>query len=196
MASGWALVASLAAPAVAAPDKAEVTATMKRATRFMVEKVANNGGYVWSYLPDLSRRWGEMEAFPTMIWVQPPGTATMGQLYLDAYHATGDIYYYEAAEQAANALIAIQQDNGGWHYFGDFGGETSTRRWYDMIGRNAWRLEEFQHYWGNATFDDAGTSESMQFLLRLYVEKHDPRYRPALDKALNFVLASQYPIGG
>ncbi|TGX56070.1 pectate lyase [Sphingomonas gei] len=188
--------ASLTVPAAAAPDKARVEAVMKRATRFMVEKVSTNGGYVWSYLPDLSRRWGEMEAFPTMIWVQPPGTATMGHLYLDAYHASGDAYYYEAAAKAADALIAIQQDNGGWHYFGDFGGEASKKRWYDTIGKNAWRLEEFQHDWGNATFDDAGTSESMQFLLRLYVEKHDPKYLPALQKALNFVLDSQYPIGG
>ncbi|MDT8758001.1 pectate lyase [Sphingomonas psychrotolerans] len=193
---GWALAASIAAPVAAAPSKTEVAATMKRATRFMVETVATNGGYVWSYLPDMSRRWGEMEAFPTMIWVQPPGTATMGHLYLDAYHATGDAYYYEAATKAADALVAIQQDNGGWHYFGDFGGEVSTRRWYDTIGKNAWRLEEFQHYWGNATFDDAGTSESMQFLLRLYVERHDPKYLPALRKALTFVLDSQYPIGG
>lgn len=193
---GWALVASIAAPAVATPDKAEVAATMKRATRFMVEKVATKGGYVWSYLPDMSRRWGEMEAFPTMIWVQPPGTATMGHLYLDAYHATGDAYYYEAAKKAADALIAIQQKSGGWHYFGDFAGEASTKRWYGTIGKNAWRLEEFQHYWGNATFDDAGTSEAMQFLLRLYVEKRDAKYLPALNKALNFVLESQYPVGG
>ena len=144
----------------------------------------------------MTRRWGEMEAFPSMVWVQPPGTATMGHLFLDAYHATGDAYYYDAAEQAAAALIAGQQDNGGWHYFIDFGGEASTKRWYETIGRNAWRLEEFQHYWGNATFDDAGTSEAMQFLLRLYVEKHDPKYLPPVKKALNFVLDSQYPIGG
>ncbi|MCW3847702.1 pectate lyase [Sphingomonas sp. LB-2] len=195
-----ALVAmALIAPAQAAdsqPSRGKMLDTMKRATRFMVEKVAYNGGYVWSYLPDMSRRWGEMEAYPTMVWVQPPGTATMGHLFLDAYHATGDPYYYDAAEQAASALIAGQMDNGGWNYFIDFGGEASKTQWYATIGRNAWRLEEFQHDWGNATFDDAGTSESMQFLLRLYVEKHDPKYLPPLKKALNFVLDSQYPIGG
>ena len=76
---------------------------MKRATTFMVEKVAYKGGYVWSYLPDMSRRWGEMEAKPTMIWIQPPGTPSMGHLFLDAYHATGDEYYYRAAEQVASA---------------------------------------------------------------------------------------------
>ena len=63
------------------------------------------------------------------------------------------------------------------------------------VGKNGWRLEEFQHYWGNATFDDAGTGESAKFLLRLYVEKRDPKYRPALDNAIQFVLDSQYPIG-
>jgi PelA/Pel-15E family pectate lyase len=170
--------------------------TMKTATRFMTDKVAFKGGYVWSYSADMTQRWGEMEAYSTMIWIQPPGTATMGHVFLDAYHATGDGDYYTAATQVADGLIAAQHPSGGWHYFYDFGGPESRKRWYDTIGRNAWRLEEFQYDWGNATFDDAGTSESMQFLLRLYVEKNDERFKPALDKALNFVLESQYPIGG
>ena len=191
-----AAIGFVAAPAAAAPSRAQTLDTMKRATRFVVERVAVKGGYVWSYLPDLSRRWGEMEATPQMVWVQPPGTGTMGHLFLDAYHATGDDYYYGAATQAAEALIAGQTPEGGWHYFIDFAGEAATRHWYDTIGRNAWRLEEFQHYWGNATFDDAGTSEAMQFLLRLYLEKRDARFKPALDRAIGFVLNSQYAVGG
>ncbi|HEX8216307.1 MAG TPA: pectate lyase, partial [Allosphingosinicella sp.] len=177
-------------------SRAEIERTMMRATRFMVEEVSTNGGYVWSYLPDMSRRWGEIEATPSMIWVQPPGTGTMGHLFLDAYHATGDEYYYQAAERVGSALVWGQHPSGGWNYFIDFGGEAPTRHWYETIGRNAWRMEEFQHYGGNATFDDAGTSEAMQFLLRLYVEKRDPRWKPALDRAIHFVLESQYPIGG
>ena len=152
---------------------------MRRATQYMVDHVATEGGYVWSYLPDRSRRWGEIEARPTMIWVQPPGTGTMGHLFLDAYHATGDEYYYRAAEGAANALIRGQHRSGGWNYFIDFAGPASTREWYRTIGRNAWRMEEFQHYADNATFDDAGTAEAMRLLLRLYVERRDPRYRAA-----------------
>ena len=109
-----------------APSKDQALATMKKATTFMAEKAAYEGGYVWSYLPDFSRRFGEMEAFPTMIWVQPPGTATMGHLFLDAYHATGDDYYYRAAERAAEALIWGQHPSGGWHYMIDFGGEASA----------------------------------------------------------------------
>jgi PelA/Pel-15E family pectate lyase len=176
-------------------SREDVLAAMKRATTFMTEKVAFKGGYVWSYLPDLSRRWGEMEARDTMIWIQPPGTATMGHLYLDAYHATGDNFYYQAAEQVASALIFGQHPAGGWNYVVDFAGDRSLGEWYDTVGKNGWRLEEFQHYWGNATFDDAGTAESAKLLLRLYVEKRDPKYKPALDKAIQFVLDSQYPIG-
>lgn len=184
------------AQAMDSPARAEALAAMKRATTFMVEEVSYNGGYVWTYLPDFSRRWGEMEAKPTMVWVQPPGTATMGHLFLDAYRATGDEYYYQAAEQVAGALIWGQHPSGGWNYMFDFAGEGSLRHWYETVGRNAWRLEEFQHYYGNATFDDLGTIEAAQFLLRLYVEKRDPTYRPALERAIAFVLDSQYPIGG
>ena len=190
-------VAMQFSPAFAAtPGREQILQTMHRATRFMVEDLATNGGYVWSYLPDRSRRWGEIEATPTMIWVQPPGTATMGHLYLDAYHATGDEYYYQAAEQVAGALIAGQHRSGGWNYFIDFASPAATKHWYETVGRNAWRMEEFQHYSDNATFDDLGTSEAAQFLLRLYLEKRDAKYRPALDKVIGFLLDSQYPIGG
>ncbi len=168
---------------------------MKRATTFMTEKVSTQGGYVWAYLPDLSRRWGELEARDTQIWIQPPGTPTMGHLFLDAYHATGDDYYYQAAEKVAGALIWGQHPSGGWNYMVDFGGDRSLVDWYDTIGKNAWRMEEFQHYWGNATFDDGGTAEASKFLLRMYVEKRDPKFKPALDRAIAFVIDSQYPIG-
>lgn len=189
------LAIGASAPA-AAQSRAEIEGAMKRATTFMVEKVSTGGGYVWSYLPDMSRRWGEIEARPRMIWVQPPGTATMGHLFLDAYHATDDDYYYRAAEKAADALVAGQHRSGGWNYFIDFAGPASTRQWYATIGRNAWRMEEFQHFGDNGTFDDAGSSEAMQLLLRIYVEKKDRKYRAPLDRAIRFVLDSQFANGG
>jgi PelA/Pel-15E family pectate lyase len=179
----------------AEPPKQLALDTMKRATTFMVDKVAYRGGYLWGYLPDMSRRWGEMEAKPTMIWLQPPGTASMGHLFLDAYHATNDEYYYKAAQQVGAAIMAGQQDNGGWNYVVDFAGEMSPRQWYDTIGRNGWRLEEFQHYYGNATFDDQVTTDAAKFLLRLYVEKHDAKYELPVERASKFVLDSQYPNG-
>lgn len=179
-----------------APSPDQVKSAMKMASQFMVEKVSYHGGYVWSYLPDFSRQWGELEARRTMIWMQPPGTATMGHVFLDAYHATGDEYYYQAAEQVAGAIIWAQHPSGGWNYLADFAGEASLKDWYITVGKTAWRLEEFQHYYGNATFDDGGTADASKFLLRLYAEKWDPKYRPALEKAIDFMLASQYPNGG
>jgi PelA/Pel-15E family pectate lyase len=170
--------------------------TMLRATKYMVEEVSTNGGFVWYYLPDLSRRWGEMEAYKTMVWTQGAGTVGMGNIFLDAYQATGNEYYYQAAEKAAAALIWGQSAEGGWNYMIDFAGDRSLKRWYSTIGKNGWRLEEFQHYYGNDTFDDDVSSNTARFLLRMYLEKLDPKYKPALDKAINFILKSQYPLGG
>jgi PelA/Pel-15E family pectate lyase len=173
----------------------EAEQTMLKATRFMVEKVSTNGGYLWYYTPDLSRRWGEMEAYKTMIWLQNPGTTSVGHMLLDAYRATGDEYYYQAAAKAANAIVWGQSSEGGWNYVIDFAGDKSLKQWYNTIGKNGWRLEEFHHYYGNSTYDDNITSNAARFLLRMYVIKMDPAYKPALDKAISFILKSQYPIG-
>jgi hypothetical protein len=180
----------------AVTDRDAIIASMLRATRFMREKCASHGGYVWAYAADFSRQWGEMEAFDSMIWIQPPGTATIGHLYLDCYHATAQRYFLESAAEVADSLIAAQHPAGGWNYLHDFAGAQSVQRWYDTIGKNGWRLEEFHHYYGNATFDDAGTAEASTFLLRMYVETHQDKYRDALERALRFVLDSQYENGG
>ena len=121
----------------------QVLKTMKTATQFMMDEVSYNGGFVWEYLPDLSRSWGELEAKRTMAWIQPPGTPDVGHLLLDVYHATGDEYYYESAKKVANALIWGQLECGGWNYVFDFAGENSLKDWYATIGQSGWRLEEF-----------------------------------------------------
>jgi len=197
-ASAAPLLASTSGLALAqtAPDRTAVLGAMKRATRFMVDEAAVGGGYVWSALPDFSRRWGELEASPTMIWVQPPGTATMGHLFLDAWRATGDEDYYAAAASAGRALVRGQHPAGGWDYVIDTAGDDSLKRWYATYGRNAWRMEEFHHHYGNATFDDAGTAEASQLMLRLYLERREREWRAPLEKAIRFVIDSQYANGG
>ena len=174
----------------------EAEQTMLRSTRYMVEKVSTNGGYVWYYLPDFSRRWGEMEAYKTMIWLQNPGTVSIGNLFLEAYQATGNEYYYQSAEKVGSALIWGQCSEGGWNYMIDFAGDRSLKQWYNTIGKNGWRLEEFQHYYGNSTFDDDVTANAALFLLKMYLEKLDPMWKPSLDKAISFILESQYALGG
>src|SRR5690349_19505293 len=71
----------------------------KAAVTYMDEVVSYNGGYVWSYSPDLTQTFGEMEAKRTMLWLQPPGTSSIAHTYLDAYHATGHARFYAAAHR-------------------------------------------------------------------------------------------------
>ena len=174
----------------------EVMHTMLRATRYMMDVASYQGGFVWNYLPDYSRQWGELEARRTMVWLQSPSTPDMGELLLDAYHATGDEYYYESTKRVAMCIIQGQLPCGGWNYMFDLAPEDSLRSWYATIGRQAWRLEEFQHYYGNATFDDEATKHCAEFLLRIYLEKHDTAFLPALQSSIDFMLASQYDNGG
>ena len=56
--------------ATAEPDTADVLAAMKSATTFMSETVAVRGGYVWVVSDDLERRWGEVPARPSQVWLQ------------------------------------------------------------------------------------------------------------------------------
>lgn len=82
----------------------DIKVAMMKATRFMVEKVSNRGGYLWNYSPDFSRCWGELEAKPSMIWIEA-GTPAMGNVFLNAYQLTGESYYLKAA-QAAQMLLS------------------------------------------------------------------------------------------
>ena len=178
-------------------DIEDAKAAMRRAAAFMMDSISYEGAFVWSYLPDRSRQWGELEApYRTMVWLQSPSTPSMGHLMIDALHATGDEYYYEQARKIAEVIMKVQHPEGGWNYVEDLAGEDELKLFYATIGRQAWRLEEFQHYYGNCTFDDEATSECATFLLRVYLEKKDPEVRKALDKVIDFMLVSQYPNGG
>lgn len=175
--------------------QAEVKDCMHKATGFMMDELSQNGGFVSSYLPDLSRRWGELEAYPSMIWIDGP-TPAMGNILLDAWQVLGDEYYYRQAYRVAEALMAAQLPCGGWNYIYDFAGEASLKQWYATIGKNAWGVSEFNYYYGNATFDDETTHRPSMFLLRLYLINKETRIKQALDRAIDFHLQSQYPNGG
>lgn len=175
--------------------ESQIKNVMQKATEYFDKSISVNGGYVWYYKQDLSRRWGEMEAYPSMVWVQGFGTVAIGHLFLDAYEITQDEYYYNLAKKSAQVLIKGQLKCGGWNYMIDFAKEKSLKRWYSTIGKNGWRLEEFQHYYGNATFDDDVTAGASKFLLRFYLIKKNQKVKSALDKAIKFILKSQYPNG-
>ena len=97
-----------------ADDREDAAAAMRKAATFYRSQVARHGGYVYYYSPDLRTRLGEGPAAADQIWVQPPGTPTVGMAYLKAYEATGEPQYVEAATEAAEALIYGQLKSGGW----------------------------------------------------------------------------------
>jgi PelA/Pel-15E family pectate lyase len=183
-----------AAASHAAPARGDVLATMKKATSFMTGKVALRGGYVWVVSDDLQRRWGEIAARPSQIWLQG-GTERMGEVFLDAWEATGDPQFLAAARGAADALVFGQHPRGGFHYFVDFDPK-GIPEWYEkQASKFRWGYEEYRHYYGNATYDDQVTADAGRFLLRFYRVTQEAAYREPVLKALDFVLESQYPNG-
>ena len=181
--------------AAAQTQEKEILEAMEKATDFMMNTVSNRGGFVWKYSTDLTEQWGEVPARTSMIWVQDPGTVGVGMMLLDVWKATGDRNYLDYAKRAANALIWGQHPSGGWHYFIDFD-MSGVKKWYDDVYSKCWGWEEYNHYYGNCTFDDDVTTGAARFLLELYMATLDPTYRIPLLKAVDFILESQYPSGG
>ena len=61
---------------------------------------------------DLKQRRGEGVATATEIWVQPPGTPTVGTAFVRAWEATGDPLFLDAAVECAVALLHGQLASG------------------------------------------------------------------------------------
>lgn len=195
VATGLLLGTCWAGPATATePTRAEILDAMHAATAFMADHVALNGGYVWTVSEDLTKRWGELAARPSQIWLQG-GTERVGQVMLDAWEATQDDYYLDVARRAANAIVYGQHPLGGWHYFIDFD-PAGTAEWYETTASKfRFGMEEYRHFYGNATFDDRVTADAAAFLLRFYNLTKEAAYREPVLKALDFVLEAQYPNG-
>lgn len=191
---------SVGAEASAAPRAADVRATMARAAAFM-RSIATEGGYVWSYSPDLQRRAGEEPVTETQVWVQPPGTPAVGMAFLRAYEATGDDAYLDGAKAAADALAAGQLESGGWDYRIEFDPKLSAR-WFrrSEVGRIS--PEEAARRRNVSTYDDDNTQAALRLLVA--VSEHgkgsddarDVRIREARDYGLAKLVAAQRPNGG
>lgn len=171
-----------------APPLAErAAATLRRAVTFFRDKVAYRGGYVYYYSLDLRDRWGEGPATATQIWVQPPGTPTVGLAYLAAYRATGERAYLAAAREAGEALLYGQLRSGGWQNLIDFdpSGRVSQYRRGNGGGKNY------------STLDDGITQAASEFLIRLdeALGFEDAAIHEAAQFALEALLKAQFANG-
>ena len=170
--------------------KEQATQAMRRATHFFRTEVATEGGYLWRYSEDLTKREGESEATDTMVWVQPPGTPSVGMVFLTAYEATGDAYYLDAAKDAAYALVKGQLRSGGWDYRIEF--DPARRKRY------AYRADPQKDGGRNtSTLDDNVTQSAIRLLMRVdrAMDFKDEKIHEAVQFALQTMLDVQYPNG-
>lgn len=133
-------------------------AALKKAATFYHDKVSRHGGYVYYTSLDLTERWGEGKAAPDTIFVQPPGTPTVGMALLDAHAATGDPFYLEAARDAARALVQGQLESGGWTQVIAFGSD---------VDKDAGKYRQRKGGRRNtSSLDDGQTQSALLMLIR------------------------------
>jgi PelA/Pel-15E family pectate lyase len=171
------------------PLREQALAALKQAATFYRTRVASHGGYVYYYTEDLQQRWGEGEASRDQIWVQPPGTPTVGMAYLKAFKATGDAYYLDGAREAARALIYGQLQSGGWTNCVDFNPQGSRVAQY-RNGKGRGR--------NNSTLDDGISQAAVRLLMQVdqALAFKDEQIHGAAQVALDALLKAQYPNGG
>jgi hypothetical protein len=166
----------------------QASAALRKAVGFFHGEVATEGGYLWRYSADLVRREGEGKADAQTIWVQPPGTPSVGMALLKAWRSTGDAYYRDAARDAAMALVRGQLRSGGWDHAVYF----DERR-----GKYAYRVEPAGGERNTSSLDDETTQAAVRFLMEMdrALEFKDDVIHEAALYALQAILDAQYPNG-
>ena len=168
--------------------RTDALVAMKRAATFYHQQVASHGGYVYFYSHDLSQRWGEGAATKDQIWVQPPGTPTVGMAYVRAYEATGERLYLDAATEAAEALVYGQLQSGGWTNCVDFN-PRGDRVYLYRNGKGRGR--------NTSSLDDGQTESAVRLLMHVdrALKFQNKQIHEAANVALNALLGAQFPNG-
>ena len=158
--------------------------SLARATEYL-GSISTNGGYVGIYSVDLKQRFGESKyekARANEIWVQPPGTPSVGKAFLSAYKATGDKRYLTAARKVARALAWGQREIGGWDH----------RVKVDHLKPESVQPERAK---GRCTFDDNITQEALSFLMAIDQILDEAWLTESVELGLQFMLQSQFANG-
>jgi pectate lyase-like protein len=173
------------------PTREQAGQALRQAVAFFREHVSIEGAYLWRYSEDLSLREGENKATASQAWVQPPGTPTVGETYLNAFERTQEKYLLEAAIETARALIKGQLHSGGWDYRIEFEPQKRKAYAYRVDGPAGAKARNV------TTFDDNNTQSAVRFLMhvdRTLVFK-DAQIHEAAQFALDSLLKAQYPNG-
>ncbi|MAS92360.1 MAG: hypothetical protein CMO55_04120 [Verrucomicrobiales bacterium] len=178
------------------PDRSAVLDSMKKGVLFLRTNLSVGGGYASEWSKDRKEGRVEHGNSSTVISIQPPGTTTLGLTFVEAYRATDERLFVQAAREAAKALVWCQLSSGGWEDDFDFDMTFSSRRHYRRDveagdvdpGKRAHR----------STLDDNKTQSALLFLLE-YAQtdagKEDEELAACLEFAWKGLLAAQYPNG-
>jgi hypothetical protein len=167
--------------------------SLRRAVEFFRTKVATEGGYHFAYAEDLSYGRSEMSEGPTRVEIQRDGTPIVGMAYLEAYEATRDAYYLEAARDVARSLVKGQYCSGGWDYYIEFDPTKRSQFPYrvDGCGRASGAGDR------PTTLDDNVTQAAVRLLMRIdrALGFKDAPIHDAARFALDRLVQAQYPNG-
>jgi hypothetical protein len=180
-----------------APAQHDASAALLKACRFFRENCAHHGGYVWRYSNDLQLSEGEAETTPTMLWVQPPGTPSVGMAFLEAYEATKEPVYLQYAKEAALALAQGQMQSGGWGYGIEF--DPDRRKATGYRNNASFKPKSEGRDTDNLTLlDDDVTPSALRLLLNVNktLGGKEPAITDALSYAIPAIIAAQSPNGG
>ena len=173
-------------------SKDQIEKTLRKAVAFYRDNVSTEGGYLWKYSADLTLREGENIADDQTVWVQPPGTPTIGLVMLRAYQTTGDRYYLEAAIEAGHCLVRGQLESGGWTYPIHFDPEKRKGfRYRTNAGTQSSKAKNV------STLDDNTTQSALFFLMELdaALKFNDAAVHEAVQYGLAKLLEAQFPNG-
>ncbi|MBI3683962.1 MAG: hypothetical protein HY235_26610 [Acidobacteria bacterium] len=176
------------------PSRDQALAAMKKATSFYHDKVSTHGGYHFAYTDDLSYGRSESSETPNRVEVQREGTPRVGMAYLEAFDATGDRFFLEAARSVAHTLVQGQLCSGGWDYWIEF--DSGERKFHPYRSDNNCAPEKPR---GRpvTNLDDNVTQACTRLLMRTdrALEFQDAAIHEAARFALDRLIRAQYPNG-
>jgi PelA/Pel-15E family pectate lyase len=183
-----------ATPDAELPGRAR--AALRKAVEFYRTQVATGGGYHFAYTEDLSYGRSEQSEGRDRVEIQRDGTPIVALAYLEAYDATGDRYYLEAARDVALVLVKGQYCNGGWSYVIELTPERRAQQPYRADGR----CQPATPTAGAdrpATLDDNVTQAAVRVLMRVDRDLgfKDAAIHDAARFALDSLVKAQYPNG-
>ena len=173
------------------PSRDEVLQAMRQAASFYRNQVSTGGGYHFYYAADLSYGRSESSEGPTQIEFQRSGTPVVALAYLEAYDATKDKLFLDAAQAAGSAYLRGQLCSGGWDYSVEF--DPEKRKRYQYRSDKNCGPDKL----GSTTLDDNVTQSAVRVMMRLdkALNFQDKQIHEAVLFALDKLIEAQYPIG-